>query len=133
MFHSSLGMQVVHSYGEKPNEDFLQYYGFVDIENVHDAYTADLMHWVKQHFHAETGRVQAVEKSSAASKLLRQVIFILPNSLYSNAIIFLICSIYLGVPIQVDNSIIMNRQALAQDCKIDVHTFVDGWHGLLTR
>ena len=41
--HSSLHMQIVHSYGDKPNEDFLQYYGFVDIENVHDAYTANLM------------------------------------------------------------------------------------------
>ncbi|KAL0038391.1 hypothetical protein WJX77_004597 [Trebouxia sp. C0004] len=66
------GHEVVHSYGEKPNEDFLQYYGFVDIENVNDAYTADLMQWVKQHFHAETGRVQAAEKSKAASKLLKQ-------------------------------------------------------------
>ncbi|DBA82091.1 TPA: Ribosomal lysine N-methyltransferase 4, variant 3 [Trebouxia sp. C0004] len=28
--------------------------------------------WVKQHFHAETGRVQAAEKSKAASKLLKQ-------------------------------------------------------------
>ena len=69
----SLDMQVVHSYGEKPNEDFLQYYGFVDIENVNDAYTADLMQWVIQHFHAETSRVQAVEKSKAALRLLRQV------------------------------------------------------------
>lgn len=82
-FYSSLGMQVVHSYGEKPNEDFLQYYGFVDIENVHDAYTANLMQWVIQHFHAEAGRVQAVEKSKAASKLLRQVTFLLLNSVHS--------------------------------------------------
>ncbi|KAL0043703.1 hypothetical protein WJX82_004753 [Trebouxia sp. C0006] len=66
------GHEIVHSYGDKPNEDFLQYYGFVEIENVHDAYTANLMQWVIQHFHAETGRVQAVEKSKAASKLLRQ-------------------------------------------------------------
>ena len=66
-------MQVVHSYGEKPNEDFLQYYGFVDIEHVHDAYTADLMLWVKQHFHAEPGRVRLVEKRKAATKVLKQV------------------------------------------------------------
>ncbi len=88
--HSSLGMQVVHSYGEKPNEDFLQYYGFVDIENVHDAYTADLMQWVNQHFHAETGRVQAVEKSKAASKLLKQVASVCAAPI---SIIFLICCI----------------------------------------
>ncbi len=81
--HSSLHMQIVHSYGDKPNEDFLQYYGFVDIENVHDAYTANLMQWVIQHFHAETGRVQAVEKSKAASKLLRQVIFFLLTSVHN--------------------------------------------------
>ena len=68
--HPSLksSVQVVHSYGEKPNEDFLQYYGFVDMENVRDAYTADLMQWVKQHFHAETGRVQSYGEKQSCNK-----------------------------------------------------------------
>ena len=40
-------MQVMHSYGPKPNEDFLQYYGFVDTDNIHDTYTIDLLAWMK--------------------------------------------------------------------------------------
>ena len=77
-------MQILHSYGAKPNEDFLQYYGFVDIDNVNDAYTADLLQWVMQHFHAEADRVQAVQKSKAASQLLKQVFFHAAHPTMSN-------------------------------------------------
>ncbi len=66
--------QVKHSYGAKPNEDFLQYYGFVDTENVNDAYTADVLQWVTQHHQLEPERVQALEKDVPALKALQQVL-----------------------------------------------------------
>ena len=36
------------SYGKKPNEAFLQYYGFVDTSYKSDFYTADLLEYVQQ-------------------------------------------------------------------------------------
>lgn len=36
------------SYGDKPNEIFLQYYGFVDTSYASDFYTADLVEYVQQ-------------------------------------------------------------------------------------
>ena len=36
------------SYGQKPNEAFLQYYGFVDTSYKSDFYTADLVEFIQQ-------------------------------------------------------------------------------------
>ncbi len=69
----SANMQVTHSYGAKPNEDFLQFYGFVDIDNVNDAYTADLLHWVLEHFEAGKDNLKAAKGHKGASKLLQKV------------------------------------------------------------
>ncbi len=125
-------MQVVHSYGEKPNEDFLQYYGFVDIENVNDAYTANLMQWVKQHFHAETGRVQAVEKSKAATKLLKQVASTLLTSLRSTYYHYLLDLRHLTLVcgIQGDDSLIIDRHALTHVENLDSYdrcAYISRW------
>ena len=128
-------MQVVHSYGEKPNEDFLQYYGFVDIENVNDAYTANLMQWVKQHFHAETGRVQAVEKSKAATKVLKQV---------AATLLYCLCSTHYRCLLDFQHltlvsefSLVIHLHAITHmetlNPMIDVHTSLDGWHEQIAK
>ena len=41
-------LQAVVSYGKKPNESCLQYYGFVDTSYKADFYTADLLEYVQQ-------------------------------------------------------------------------------------
>ena len=66
-------MQIKHSYGTKPNEDFLQYYGFVDIENVHDAYNADLLSYVTDHFQVVPQRLQAVHGQAYLLQALQKV------------------------------------------------------------
>ena len=66
-------MQITFSYGPKPSEDFLQYYGFVDTDNKHDAYKADLLSYVSQHFKVEPERLQAVQKDATWRQALQQV------------------------------------------------------------
>ena len=67
-------MQVKLSYGAKPNEAFLQYYGFVDTDNIHDYYTADLLEWVLQHQHVPQSAVSAVKSDSSTLAALQQVL-----------------------------------------------------------
>ena len=68
-----LNMQVMHSYGAKPNEDFLQYYGFVDTDNIHDSYSTDLLDWVSARYRLPTEGRQAVEADAAALHALHHV------------------------------------------------------------
>ena len=48
MYNNITSLQAVVSYGKKPNEIFLQYYGFVDTSYKADFYTADLLEYVQQ-------------------------------------------------------------------------------------
>ena len=68
-----LCVQVKHSYGAKPNEDFLQYYGFVDTDNIHDTYSIDLLEWLKRRYQLLEDSVEAVEADSAALHELQHV------------------------------------------------------------
>lgn len=73
-----LTTQVMHSYGVKPNEDFLRYYGFVDTDNIHDSYTVDLLEWIKQRYHLPEEGLLAVEADTAALHALQHVSACLP-------------------------------------------------------
>lgn len=73
-------MQIKHSYSAKPNEDFLQYYGFVDSDNVNDVYTADVLQWVTQHFQMAEEQLQAVEADAAALWSLQQVALVVAGA-----------------------------------------------------
>lgn len=72
---------MTHSYGGKPNEALLQFYGFVDTDNPHDVYTADMADWVKTRYGVLEERWQFVETDAAAMQSLQQVgLFITPVS-----------------------------------------------------
>ena len=62
-----------HSYGAKPNEDFLQYYGFVDTNNVHDTYSIDLLDWLQSRYQLPEEGVEAVKADPAALRELQHV------------------------------------------------------------
>ena len=66
-------MQVMHSYGAKPNEDFLQYYGFVDTDNIHDTYTIDMLEWLKSTYLLPEQGLQALESDATALHSLQHV------------------------------------------------------------
>ena len=67
-------MQVYHSYGDKRNEALLQYYGFVEEDNVHDYYTADLLQFVKEHGNATWRRIEAFESGPYVESLTQVTI-----------------------------------------------------------
>ena len=64
---------MTHSYGAKSNEALLQFYGFVDTDNPHDVYTADMAGWVKTHYGVLEERWQFVETDAAVMHSLQQV------------------------------------------------------------
>lgn len=64
---------MTHSYGVKPNEALLQFYGFVDTDNPHDIYTADMADWVKTHYGVLEERWQFIETDAAVMQSLQQV------------------------------------------------------------
>lgn len=66
-------MQVMHSYGPKPNENFLQYYGFVDTDNIYDTYTIDLLEWLEVNRKLSRQGRQAVEADATALHSLQHV------------------------------------------------------------
>lgn len=66
-------LQIKHSYGAKPNEDFLQYYGFVDTDNIHDYYTADVLEWILQHKRVPEYGAAAIKADPSSLKALQQV------------------------------------------------------------
>ena len=41
-------MQVTAAYATAPNEVLLQHYGFVDMENAHDEYTANILSFIEE-------------------------------------------------------------------------------------
>lgn len=65
--------QVTHSYGDKSDEALLQFYGFVETDNPHDVYTADIADWVTAHHRVETERWQFLETSPVVTQSLKQV------------------------------------------------------------
>lgn len=65
-----------HSYGAKPNEDYLLYYGFVDTENIQDAYRANLWSYVTEQVGLDPGRLQAVQDQPALLQALQQVTYV---------------------------------------------------------
>ena len=67
-------LQIKHSYGAKPNEDFLQYSGFVDVDNIHDYYTADVLDWVVQHHLAPQKALAAAQADASTRRALQQVL-----------------------------------------------------------
>ena len=68
---------MTHSYGSQSNEALLQYYGFVDTDNPHDVYTADMADWVKTHYGVLEERWQFVETDASVMKSLKQVCSVL--------------------------------------------------------
>ena len=64
---------MTHSYGGKSNEALLQFYGFVDTDNSHDVYTADMADWVKTHYGVLEERWHFVEADAAVMQSLQQV------------------------------------------------------------
>lgn len=66
-------MQVTQSYGVKTNEALLQFYGFVDTDNVNDAYTTDMTDWVKAHYGVLEERWQFLATDGIAMQSLQQV------------------------------------------------------------
>ena len=64
---------MTHSYGDKTNEALLQFYGFVDTQNVNDVYTADMADWVKAHYGVLEERWQFLETDAIAMHSLQQV------------------------------------------------------------
>ena len=66
-------MQVTHSYGDKSNELLLQFYGFVEMDNIHDVYMADMVAWVRQQHNVDEERWQFLETDPLAMQSLHQV------------------------------------------------------------
>lgn len=68
---------MTNSYGGKSNDALLRFYGFVDIDNPHDVYTADMADWVKTHYGVLEERWHFVEADAAAMQSLQQVCSVL--------------------------------------------------------
>ena len=68
---------MTHSYGGKSNEALLQFYGFVDTDNPHDVYTANMADWVKTHYGVLEERWHLLERDTAVMQSLQQVCFVL--------------------------------------------------------
>lgn len=64
---------MTHSYGDKTNEALLQFYGFVDTDNVNDVYTANMVDWVKKHYGVLEERLQFLETDAIVMHSLQQV------------------------------------------------------------
>ncbi len=77
-------MQVTHSYGDKSNEMLLQFYGFVEMDNMHDIYMADLADWVQQQYKAEEGRWQFLESDPIVMQELHQARFFLTQAVHTS-------------------------------------------------
>lgn len=83
---------MTHSYGGKPNDALLQFYGFVDTDNPHDTYTADMADWVKTRYGVLEERWQFVETDAAVMQSLQQVCSICLSHLYITLDIILVVS-----------------------------------------
>ncbi|KAL3158709.1 hypothetical protein ABBQ32_011447 [Trebouxia sp. C0010 RCD-2024] len=66
------GQEVTQSYGDKTNEALLQVYGFVDTDNVNDAYTTNMADWVKAHYGVLEERWQFLATDAIAMQSLQQ-------------------------------------------------------------
>lgn len=61
--------QVFHSYGDKNNEDLLNFYGFVEENNVHDFYTANLLQFAESQGYVSSDWAGAFAASHRAATL----------------------------------------------------------------
>lgn len=70
-----LSLQVTAAYSTASNEVLLQHYGFVDMENTHDVYTANALDFIEQTAIDQPNeeQLQAVQASPALSTALIQV------------------------------------------------------------
>ncbi|DBB01977.1 TPA: hypothetical protein ACH3X1_000563 [Trebouxia sp. C0004] len=66
------GQEVTHSYGDKSNEMLLQFYGFVEMENIHDIYMADMYEWTKQRDNVSEERWHFLESDPLVMQALHQ-------------------------------------------------------------
>ena len=65
-------MQVTHSYGDKSNEMLLQFYGFVEMDNINDIYMTDMYEWTKQRHNVSEERWHFVESDPLVMQALHQ-------------------------------------------------------------
>lgn len=65
-------MQVTHSYGDKSNEMLLQFYGFVEMNNINDIYMADMYEWTKQRHNVSEERWHFLESDPLVMQALHQ-------------------------------------------------------------
>ncbi|KAL0024826.1 hypothetical protein WJX79_002354 [Trebouxia sp. C0005] len=66
------GQEVTHSYGDKSNEMLLQFYGFVEMDNINDIYMADMYEWTKQRHNVSEERWHFLESDPLVMQALHQ-------------------------------------------------------------
>ena len=66
-------LQATISYGKKPNEAFLLFYGFVDTSYRSDFYNADLLEYVQQQHSIPAERVASLATSEKLYKAVESV------------------------------------------------------------
>ncbi|KAL0044789.1 hypothetical protein WJX82_009632 [Trebouxia sp. C0006] len=79
------GQEVTHSYGDKSNEMLLQFYGFVEMDNINDMYMADMYEWTKQRHNVSEDRWHFLESDPLVMQELHQAE--LKKSGWSDAVI----------------------------------------------
>ena len=69
-------MQVTAAYATASNEVLLQHYGFVDVDNAHDEYTADIPSFIEDNVIEQPNeeKLQKVYASPALKTALSQVL-----------------------------------------------------------
>ncbi len=75
-------MQVTHSYGDKSNEMLLQFYGFVEMDNINDIYMADMYEWTKQRHNVSEERWHFLESDPLVMQELHQASSLLSVRVY---------------------------------------------------
>ena len=68
-------LQVTAAYATAPNEVLLQHYGFVDMENAHDEYTANILSFIEESVidQPNNEQLQDVHGNPALKQALTQV------------------------------------------------------------
>lgn len=77
-------LQVTVSYGQKPNEIFLQFYGFVDTSYASDFYTADLLEYVQQQQGVPEDRLETLQPNLELLQAVESVSVLLDSHILSH-------------------------------------------------
>ena len=79
--------QVTAAYATASNEMLLQHYGFVDMQNVNNEYTADILDFIEQNVIDQPNeeQLQAVQTDGGLKKALTQVLQLSPHAATSAA------------------------------------------------